>query len=290
MHVMKNIKINLIGGLLLVGAFACDDTEENAVDITDVAGSVEDYARMTAVLNELESAGLTGIENDEATEGVIGGRTTFTQDCITVTTDRAEDGRITYSYDFGTGCDVHETRLAGKVTISTSFNEHDSFEQRTNYENLALNDWSIDGEEMVFGSFSQEGEGMFSFDVNYDIDKNLTVVACDGISYNIISSEAVLLTDESKTISSYEQTIESNDLVYETSVETPLVLDYACNRREVYTYTQGVIKTVFGAEEFVLDYGDGTCDNLVLVTEDGITQEKEASELASEEKDWCVTG
>ncbi len=281
---MKKLVVILPMGLLLV-TFSCDDSanDESALEESEI--SIADYTRINAVISGLEDLGFSEVESEGLSGDNSGGRTSFTRDCVEFTFDRQEDGTVsyTYIYDFGDGCEIDEIMLDGRVTVSLYLNEEMTFEQRVLYEDLTMDEWAVDGEEITIGTYSfGMGEGV-DLALDYTIEQNLAITACDGSDYGIMSGMAFSITNESKTVTSLEQTIETNDLTYVTTLEIPLVQDFICGRREVYTYTQGVIKTTAGTSEFLLDYGDGACDNLVFVTENDDTTEKEASELVQDD-------
>ena len=281
---MKKLVIKLSLGLFFLGMLSCDDTADGEITTSNGTGSIDEFLEINSVLSELESLGFSEVEREGSSTGRIGSRTA--QECVDFAVATGENGTITYTYDFGEACEIGELALSGRVTTSFFIDDERNFEERTVYESFQMNDWSIDGLETVNGRYLFElGEGTFGFDVNYALSQQVSITACDGTSYDITSNTSTMITNSSKTVSVLDQTIETDNSIYTTSLEASLMQDFTCSRKEVYTYATGIVKTVSSEEELVIDYGDGTCDNLILVTENGNTTEIEASELV--QFDFC---
>ena len=64
----------------------------------------------------------------------------------------------------------------------------------------------------------------------------------------------------------------NDDLTFEREIITPLFVDRACR-----FILSGVVEVTRGDEVMTIDFGDGTCDNIAVVTKDGESEEIELS-------------
>lgn len=281
---MKKLIVKLSLGLMVTGMSSCDDTADGELASLDNTDLTDDFLGVSSMLLELESMGFSEIERQGSSTGAITGRKAG--ECVDFSVNMDESGRIFYTYDFGEGCEIDSLALSGRVVTSFFIDRERNFEETISYENFSWHEVSIDGEETITGRYVFEfGEDMLDFDIDYSHDRQISVTGCDGTTYGITSNSSVRITRSNKTVSVLDQTIETANSTYVTSVEAPLVQDFTCDQKEINIYTTGVLKTVSGEEELIIDYGEGTCDNWISVTENGNTIESEASELV--QYDFC---
>jgi hypothetical protein len=233
------------------------------------------------------------------------------QTCAVVTETRNDDGSITNIRDYGDGCEEgypgSEYWIHGKITNIwrhvmeeagpvmsyeySSVNTYENYGGRYTWSGDTsewLNDghYSFDGAaqyntatETFTGEFSHDGEYLYAYNGYESIYKSSghTVYTVDGWT-----------TDKND----YEYAYDNNS--FSARVTKPLVFKYSCNRNEANAFVARenyVWVNVSGIEEvnyshdgvagnFVINYGDGECDNIIWITENGKTVSVDLGELS----------
>ena len=216
--------------------------------------------------------------------------------CATVTTTLNKDGSQTTMYDYGDGCEEgypgYKYLMFGKYS-STFRNsaEHvgSLYKESYLYKWLAENyggryyynndttEWHSNGSSDYSGESQYDtAKQTYSGNYTYSADNEY---AWDSIQYLYKGHGKTSYTEKQFVIESsvYEYTY--NGDYYKTEVIEPLVSRYDCNGggisycRMFFTYVSGreFIRYKQDGKEgsFEINYGDGTCDNIVVVTENG---------------------
>ena len=78
---------------------------------------------------------------------------------------------------------------------------------------------------------------------------------------------------------------------FNTQIDVPLYYDFECDEEDIWIFVSGQESGsyVIGDESgtYSINYGDGTCDNIVTVTENGISQEVDLGEEWEEWEEEC---
>ena len=218
--------------------------------------------------------------------------------CATITESESPDGLMTTIMDFGSGClETYGYFFSGKRIFSRKvISKLDSPIITVYYDGTSVHE-NFGGQ--FFNGFdttnwSVSGKTDFSIRYNYDyvtpsVLSYYTVsdssrYAANSLPYNytcLVSSESTL--DKSTTTSSnYQFSFDSGDYYLSTLIE-PLVLDYACGQIQYNGYGTGIpplSNYVSGREKityskdgvtgsFEIQYGDGTCDSIITILENG---------------------
>lgn len=223
----------------------------------------------------------------------------YWESCATITETTNEDGTYTMIYDYGDGCEEgygdYSYFMHGKFTMTYSYNftqtetsYSDEYFYDVTYENYGgsyaydgySSEWNMDGESTYEGSsaynwetMEYSGEYAHSSDMDYSYDDQLYSYSSVGMSnYN----EQRSITPIGINNFSY------GDYFYNTEVIKPLVFKYSCNEESngqadslmyMFTYVSGKEEIKYSSEEgtgsFVIDYGNGECDNIIYIIEDG---------------------
>ncbi|MEM8892973.1 MAG: hypothetical protein AAGC88_00260 [Bacteroidota bacterium] len=104
----------------------------------------------------------------------------------------------------------------------------------------------------------------------------------DGNSFTILEA------NESSTVTFGSS---SGSETYQSTVNSPIVEDYACDEQGVYVPVSGTISATYEivegdstfTEDISIDYGDGTCDNIAEVTINGETESVDLYQAFAEE-------
>jgi hypothetical protein len=220
--------------------------------------------------------------------------------CANVTEIDNEDGSHTTIYDYGDGCQEYGTLYKGKITYIWRNDENNYYseviyDQYYSYgvEMNGYSEYTFTSDGNSFYSLGvKEGDGDSTVSIMPEIfnwsgtstgHDEITMVYDDGnstfyksdyenvwdsISYKVISGE-------------YFYSSESEEFEYHYVVESPLITNYQC--ADVWVPVSGV-ETITTTEKgetqvYSLNYGDGTCDNLAELTQDGETSTIDFGEL-----------
>lgn len=215
------------------------------------------------------------------------------QSCAVVTNQTNEDGSQTTIYDYGTGCEEgwegYKYFMHGKYTSTyrnTESREGSVFKSTyfyaSQYDNYGGNynglwSWVMNGGGTYSGhseydSVSQEFSGAYAYD-------DETTYQYDSVTYFYKSNGTSSYSNEKFTIETSENNYTYGTDFYQSKVLKPLVADYSCYDQSsanfcfFWMFVQGRERVQYknGDEEgsFEIDYGDGSCDNIVTIYEDG---------------------
>jgi hypothetical protein len=193
------------------------------------------------------------------------------------------------------GCIGHCALIAGKITI-TEFEDKGSFTYKMLFDNYpeTYESDSVDGFNL--DSFTLNGfyRSNGTFEVIEDEDEEvchhgnftetheseLTITFADGSWESLSSNGEIRETDNSfEVISANFTGSNSDEDTFTGSVLETLILDYECNR-DVFIFTAGIEAWTVNGNNIEVDFGDGSCDNIVSITMDGSTIEIDL------DKDW----
>lgn len=192
--------------------------------------------------------------------------------CATIKETLNDDGSYTSIIDYGTeGCEDYGTLIKGKITLiwkitGTGFNFQEIF------ENFYMDSVTIDGKTVYESTYAMESWDNFVWsgteDLKFTFDDG-EVVDMTGTYKEKSSTEAYTVLEGNYAYTS------SKGYSFNYEVTKPLVYSYICEDTyipvegtEKINYTEGGVN-----EEFVMDYGNGTCDNKYTITNNGLTEE-----------------
>jgi hypothetical protein len=222
--------------------------------------------------------------------------------CAQITTVDSPDGSVTTTYDYGDGCeegtDFYKIWSFGKYSFTylnsitqtnTVYkdvyhykNVYDNFGQRFIYDadtSLWITNGNYDYEgESEYDAGNNTFSGTYAGNYQYDYTWNDQIYACEGNSkYNYTQSNFVIEKN------SYSYTYGADN--YKSDVLEPLVYVYQCSQgdKPTVTYVSGreFIRYKQGDQEgsFEIYYGDGECDNIIVIIENGKRVEVDLSDL-----------
>ena len=207
------------------------------------------------------------------------GDTTALPDCFTESFNENEDGTYEYIIDFGEGCDFFGETFKGKVIERGSYNE-DAFEASTTYDNFGTDFWEINGSYRYEGTWeiSTDDQDTLEFDwfadYNYDFDL-VETYSDDDETFTVTSTGNGRENSDQDGYTVLEQ---QNEFTYNTGesytskVDVPLFLSYGCDD-DIFIFIKGEESGTYTIEgesaTYVINYGDGECDNIITITEDG---------------------
>jgi hypothetical protein len=224
--------------------------------------------------------------------------------CAVITETDNQDGTHTTVYDYGEGCEEYGALVKGKITYIWS-SEGSNYYSRVIYENYYSFGIEMNGYSEY--TFTSDGNSWFALDAPTGANvlegdttlilpeykffwsgtstckDDYTVVADNGESYSYASDYSTAWDSLSYTVKVgyYHMVNESLEFEYTYEVTSPLVTSFECT--DTWVPVSGIESTVYTeagiVSTFKVDYGNGTCDNLATVSENGKTSEVDFSEL-----------
>lgn len=223
------------------------------VDLNDVSEEVEGLLEDVLVGEVVLSA------KDATTK-------TTEEDCRIKTVE--DDGSTrTVTIDFGEGCESRRGNvLSGKIIFTyTRDSEAQSFTITQSYENFYVNENSIEGESTTVRLKENENENpqsTRSFETKIT-KADGTEVSKEGVKVRewIVGSDTEIRSDDVYLITgNWERVTKEGDLI-EAAIVQALRKERSCK-----FIVSGVIEVEKNGELGVIDFGDGTCDDIATFT------------------------
>lgn len=120
---------------------------------------------------------------------------------------------------------------------------------------------------------NEDGNWVFSMDVTTTINHGDTLIVTRDYSLlqEWLSGFGTPQIDDDIFLMSGDGTITVNDeMVFQRIITDPLLIDRSCR-----FILSGVIEITRNDEVMTIDFGDGECDNIAVVTKDGVSEEIE---------------
>ncbi len=234
--------------------------------------------------------------------------------CLIETWEDDGNGNYTYTLDFGDGCDYYGEFLKGKLVEKGSYNES-SFSSKTTYTNFGGHDWTIDGTHSYSGTWEEvagtsepsdtvEHDYNASYEFNADLKTSYMEYGHDSTSdvstgerlveVTYVASGSEEVDQNGYTVKTRQESIEvSTGESFQSQVDIPLYFDYNCEDEDVWIFVSGKESGSYTIGDqtgtYSIDYGNGECDNIVTVTENGISEEVDLGEEWDEWEEECGT-
>lgn len=288
------MKINLFKGFmatLFLSAFlfSCEEepveidqpNDENGNEIAEIVKLQSELSEITdlgAIAGSFEDLGFSKISSfgrTKSAQRIKAGKNARFQDddlCALVTIKENGDGSVSVILDFGEeGC-IQDDVLAGGIVTFTGSETDSSGVLRIEFDNYFERPTGDSDDEpfslngFVQGSFTWTPNDEFkyteAYELNLEVEENgeKATLKADGITMG--NDEKYVVTENN-----FEGT--SSEGVFSGVVVEPLVFDLTCD--DVDIYTQGTEAYLFNGEAVTVEYGDGTCDDILTIIQKGIT-------------------
>lgn len=280
---MKNMKKTffasiLFGSLLMISACSNEEDTAGIEEIDEVtAEAVVDFVNDdidNIVMNNIDQiGGVSGASSDSQRFKPFSDRS----GCATKS-HQEDVQRIVI--DFGDGCVGNDDiERSGKIIIEyTDRRNVPGAVVTTTFEDFYVNGNKVEGTRVLTNtSVTTDAQRSFNITVS-----NGRIIFEDGSertfeanrtrtwSANRTSDEVILTVTGSSS-----GTTRDGD-AFSMNITTPIVFKNSCRQVGVKVAVQGVRTLSLAGEIRTIDYGDGTCDNLVTITNaDGTVEEKE---------------
>ncbi len=274
---MKNNSLVLISILLIGGFFSLNSCNKEETSKND-----------ETILNDLEfeTANYLWVANlfmlsdvDEETTGESNKSTTIVQqfDCRVITVHENENGEFwprKWTIDYGEdGCEGFSgvTRKGKIHIILTDFWKKPQSERIITFEEFYQNDIKLEGIKSISNTGVNENGNLTWQKL---IDAKVTNVENQEMTWNsernsemTAGKETIVFIDDEYEVtgSSYGNNYEGVDFTME--ITSPLKYKSGC----FWPLSGLLIINVDGESEISIDYGDGECDNIAILTVDGVS-------------------
>jgi hypothetical protein len=260
------LTISVIGALIFS---SCSEDDTTAIDI-----DVDSEAAMESAMEDIDNL-------VEAAMGVVSsnGRTEMTDpvlDCASITRDTLNQ---IITIDYGDGCVGPNGRTReGQILIEYQGRRFEPGSVRiTTFNDFFIDSVQVEGTRTVT-NLSGSIEESPSFEIRFENGRlsfpDGTVATRSGVhtrtwfrgsnplqDYVTLEGEAIGIGREGRS--------------YMNIITQPITYQRICGVRRSFIPVSGVKVITVDDEEAIVDYGDGSCDNIVSITRNGETVERE---------------
>ncbi|MEO9870934.1 hypothetical protein [Ekhidna sp.] len=222
------------------------------------------------------------------------------------------NGNYTYTLDFGDGCDYYGEFLKGKLVETGSYSES-GFSSKATYTEFGGHDWTIDGTHNYSGTWQEISDTSepsdtsdYQYNASYEFSADLktsymeyghdtTSEVSAGerlVEVDYVAQGSEEIDQNGYTVKTRTESVDiSTGESFSSSVDTPLFYDYNCESDNVWVFVSGQESGnyTYGDQSgsYSINYGDGTCDNIVTVTENGVSEEVDLGEIWDDWEEEC---
>lgn len=273
---MKRVAI-LLTAVIAIGLVSCEDSGVSESDVVtlDLSTEVtmesaeEDITTITDAADELFQSSFGRTENGVRDEIL---------ECAVV--DRDEENQV-ITIDFGDGCEGRRGRVrSGKIIVTYEGN------RRTvgSFRSVTFENFFVDSTQ-VEGTRTKTVTAVDADNLSITVDLTLTggkLTFSDGsFATREVQKTRVWAFDAGgdhvTTISGTASGVNREGIEYDMNITEDIVFQRSCWRAGVFVPVSGVKMFTVGESTSIIDYGDGTCDNLATVTREGVSEEVELS-------------
>jgi len=317
---MKNlVKFIMLG--IIISLIACDQDDEAAA-LTDpltppeqtLSQEVEEQIEVNTRLDKVRSLGLGapgGIikEQPEFLNGRqqktsswrrmhrLMNNTRVAEDsiCVAQIFILNDDGSFVWVIDFGEdGCEIDGEFWKGKVVETYHENDEEmTFSAAIAFENFGQADWTLNGIGFLEGSYHFDSLDGFFTEYNFARDLELMDEneqwTVEQVGREHLSDSAWTVMEMASNVEYFNSEIEETD-IYQNLVLEPLVIDFTCEELGVFTFVQGIEQVRYNDEEATVLFGEGECDNIITIAQEGIVIIIDLDEIEDDDDDDDMLG
>ncbi len=192
-------------------------------------------------------------------------------DCIETTEESPEgqDYPLTITLNYIEGCSSNFVEKSGQITILITDDPEIVGSQRiVTFENYVVNGYEIDGVQ----TYTNNGNRAFTSTLT---GGSITTPEGEVISIEqnrertlIAGAETEDTEDDVYQITGFSSVTDGDGVSYSRTIIQPLIAP-----RDCFWIVEGTIETINEEGTTLIDFGDGTCDDLATRTADGETEE-----------------
>ncbi|MFZ9045104.1 MAG: hypothetical protein ACO2ZZ_04515 [Cyclobacteriaceae bacterium] len=212
--------------------------------------------------------------------------------CFRETFTEYADGSYEWIAEFLGGCGIEGENLTGTITGRGKYQDN-AYTDTLTFNSFGDSGWMMNGTEINSGTFESMGdeesagddydeEDWYEVNATYTFSSDLQISETyEGETYDftLVSNGEEVFTPTALTTTIFNERAEGSDgEVYTSEVTTPLVIDFNCEIADAYWIPVSGVENAqwVSADETwteSIDYGDGSCDTMATVTENGASEE-----------------
>lgn len=272
-----NLLIILTMTFSLTFLSSCEKTDET-LDLTaeEALAQVQDEALATELFDEVIEIGeeAEAVDNTKSTEITPSYRLS---ECVTITRVLSSDSR-TITIDFGEeNCEGADGKFRrGKIIIErTGFYFWSDVTATYTFENYFVDDNQLVGTKTYSGSFNEDRTYSSTFITDGEViladDEGTITWYSERNRWISEGADTWGFADNRVEVTGFSNGVTADGIEFASEIMEPLIRIYeeGCFRY----YVAGIVKIdKADGTEILINYGDGTCDNLAEVTIDGVTE------------------
>lgn len=279
---LKNT-LSLLSGITIMCLFlvSCNN-EDDSADSSSISTDLEIAEEIVEIddtgesINEIiEGTFLEVASTDlyKSSEYKFQANRRFLSDCVVISKELKED-HIEIILDYGDGCTTKRDHIAkGKIVIQADLNIKDAaVNMNYTFDNFYINDKKIEGQVEKTRTLINENGNRES-----QISKEITMIWEDG-SESSIKGERTrewvegddndIWSDNVFSISGSSVITRKNGKVFTETITQPLIRNLACK-----FIVSGIVEITSDENTRQIDYGDGSCDDVAMLTKNDETFE-----------------
>jgi hypothetical protein len=265
----KNVLSSIVATMALLWLAGCQPEEPSLAVST--AEEEQELATIAATDAEVDEVLMTVADAEsELFEFGSGGRGRHFP-CATITWNEVEQ---ILTLDFGEGCTGPRGRYrSGKIIIDYNEGIGDGLANLIiTFDNYVVNRKGIDG-VLELRDVSRNEDG-YRVCTNKIIDLTITWPNGNSTVYNGTRTREQLNQEGTRfKITGWMSGLSSAGRSFEQEITKPVIVDWTCREQGFFARVEGIIEItkIAGLRECTrtIDYGDGTCDNLITITIEG---------------------
>ncbi len=202
--------------------------------------------------------------------------------CATVTHEIGDDGCSILTFDYGeNGCNEWGEFISGKISLIWK-EEGNRFYTKAVFDNFFCQDIYLNGYSEVTLNIAESDEENYQLSGTSTCTEEIIMVFKDNEEYLYSAQYSDKISGSSYEISegnfSYKNLKDNSE--YKSTIEETLLSDYKCLTSFIPQSGAENVQYIVGEniEEFRINYGNGECDNKVMITENGNSYEVDFGE------------
>lgn len=263
------IKTRMLTFLTVFFLFTSCSEDENNAEIETSEDFTAMQTKQAADTDEVSTGAFNIIETAYVEIEEQGGRmTSLFPDCVTITIT-SENGFTFITLDFGLGCELNNGNIvSGKIHISYGPIQNGTRTINYSFEDFIFNDKGIEGGGTIFREHSNAiGNPQSTF------HKNIVVTFPEGLVATVDGTRVREWVEGvgSGTWMDNVYLVTGNWTIEFSTGHSRSALVTEALRREAtcHYFVSGLLEITRNETTGVLNYGDGTCDNIAILTVNG---------------------
>jgi hypothetical protein len=259
---MKADKIIITSTIfLLFGTIACNKEQNQDEDVSQSTVEVE----TNMYSNELEkNADAVTFNKNNDGYGSFDGNS----DCVEISVTYPEGGTFpkVITVDYGEeNCEIRPNLFKrGQIIITVSDSIVNLGAQRTiTFVGFYINDHEVTGMKTL-ANLGGNSDGFLVYDINNSLSIGEWSRQATGTKTWIEGADTDAFLDNVFLLDGTSSTSRPNEIIINRTITSSLRIDRSCNY-----ITEGIVSIQWNGNNATIDYGDGSCDDIAIISRNG---------------------